>query len=100
MQITKHWSNNEKPEMTLDRLQLIATAVAPHHHKARWLSFWNSGIHTREALHFPAKGFKTKELESWLNKASFWAWVRYYCPLLIHLAFCLESSHFFYALSL
>jgi hypothetical protein len=55
---------------------LIATAVAPHHHKARWLSFWNSGTHTREALHFPAKGFKTEELESWLNKASFWAWVK------------------------
>jgi hypothetical protein len=100
MQITKHWSNNEKPEMTLDRLQLIATAVAPHHHKARWLSFWNSGTHTREALHFPAKGFKTEELESWLNKASFWAWVRYYCPSLIHLAFYFESSHSFYALSL
>jgi hypothetical protein len=41
--------------MSLDRLQLIATAV-----------------------HFPAKGFKTEELESWLNKASFWAGVRYY----------------------
>ena len=48
--------------MILDRLQLIATAVAPHHHKARWLPFWNSGTHTREALHFPAKGFKTEEL--------------------------------------
>ena len=71
----KALSNNEKPEMTLDRLQLIATAVAPHHHKARWLSFWNSGTHTREALHFLGKGFKTEELETWLNKASFWAGV-------------------------
>ena len=61
--------------MTLDRLQLIATTVAPHHHKARWLSFWNLGTHTREALHFPAKGFKMEELETWLNKASFWAGV-------------------------
>jgi hypothetical protein len=87
LQITKHWSNNEKPEMTLERLQLIATAVAPHHHKARWLSFWNSSIHTREALHFPAKGFKTNDLESWLKKASFWAGVRYFCPSLIHLAY-------------
>jgi hypothetical protein len=62
--------------MILERLQLIATPVAPHHHKARWLSFWNLGIHTHEALHFLAKGFKTDELESWLNKASFWAGVR------------------------
>ena len=66
---------NEKPEVTLDRLQLIAVALTPHHHKVRWLSFWNSSTHTREALHFPAKGFKTEELETWLNKASFWAGV-------------------------
>ena len=63
-QITKHWSNNEKPEMTLDRLQLIAIALAPHQHKVRWLSFWNAGTYTREALHFLAKGFKTEELET------------------------------------
>jgi hypothetical protein len=77
--------------MTLERLQLIATAVVPHHYKARWLSFWNSGTHTREALHFPAKGFKTDELDSWLNKASFWAGVSFYCPSLIHLAFCFAT---------
>ena len=58
--------------MILDRLQLIAIALAPHHHKVRWLSFWNLGTHTREALHFLAKEFKTKKLETWLNKASFW----------------------------
>jgi hypothetical protein len=79
--------------MSLDRLQLIATAVAPHHHKARWLSFWNLGAHTREALHFPAKGFKTEELESWLNKASFWAGVRYYCLSPIQLAFCISTLY-------
>jgi arginine exporter protein ArgO len=87
LQITKHWSKNEKPEMSLDRLQLIATAMAPHHHKARWLSFWNSGTHTGEALYFPAKGFKTEELEAWLNKASFWTGVRYYSLSLIWLSF-------------
>jgi hypothetical protein len=77
--------------MTLERLQLIATAVAPPHHKARWLSFWNSGTHIREAFQFPTKGFKTDELESWLNKTSFWAGTRYYCPSLIHLAFCFAT---------
>jgi hypothetical protein len=77
--------------MTLKRLQLIATAVAPPNHKTRWLTLWNLGIHTREALHFPAKGFKTDELESWLNKASFWAGIRYYCPSLICLVFCFTT---------
>jgi hypothetical protein len=73
LQITKHWSNTEKPEMTLERLQLIATTVAASLHKVRWLTFWNLGTHTREVLHFPAKGFTEKELEAWLNRASFWA---------------------------
>jgi hypothetical protein len=30
LQVTKHWNNNEKPEMSLKKLQLIATAcIAP-----------------------------------------------------------------------
>ena len=73
--------------MILERLQLVAITVVPHHYKVRWLSFWNSSIHTCEALQFLAKGFKTNDLECWLKKASFWAGVRYYCPSLIHLAY-------------
>jgi hypothetical protein len=80
LQITKHWSNYEKPEMTLERLQLIATAVAAPLHKVRLLSSWNSSSSTREAFHFPAKGFLDKELEPWLNKATFWAGVSDQCP--------------------
>jgi hypothetical protein len=59
--------------MMLEKLQLIATASAAPHFKVRWLEFWNSGVHSRQAVHFPAKGFTDKDLESWLNKASFWA---------------------------
>ena len=73
--------------MILKTLQLIATAMVPHHHKTRWLSFWNSGTRSCEAFHFLAKEFKTDDLESWLKKASFWAGIRYYCPSLIYLAY-------------
>jgi hypothetical protein len=66
--------------MTLERLQLIATAVAAPLHKVRWLTFWNSRTHTREALHFLTKGFTEKELEAWLNRASFWAGVKDHYP--------------------
>jgi hypothetical protein len=66
---------------------LIATTVAPPNHKARLLSFWNSSFHTHAALYFPTKGFKNEELESWLNRTSFWVWVRYHCPSPLHLAF-------------
>jgi hypothetical protein len=69
LQITKHWNNNEKPEMTLEKLQLIASTTVAPPFKVKW----NSSIHSRQAVHFPPKGFIDKDLESWLNKASFWA---------------------------
>jgi hypothetical protein len=59
--------------MTLVKLQYITTAVVSPSFKTRWLTWWNSGVHTREALHFLSKGFTDKDLEPWLNKASFWA---------------------------
>jgi hypothetical protein len=66
--------------MSLEKLQLISIAVASFPHKARWLKDWNSSHHTREAFHFPAKGFPDKDLEAWLNRAIFWAGVRDYFP--------------------
>jgi hypothetical protein len=67
--------------MMLEKLQLIATPIAAPHFKVRWLEFWNSGVHSRQAVHFPAKDFTDKDLESWLNKASFWAGVSIRIPL-------------------
>jgi hypothetical protein len=61
--------------MSLEKLQLIATACAAPHFKVRWLLFWNSGIHSRQAVHFPPKGFTDREFEPWLNRASFWVGV-------------------------
>jgi hypothetical protein len=66
--------------MSLKKLQMIATTIASSPHKVRWLRNWNSGLHTWEALHFLAKGFIDKELEAWLNRASFWAGARHLFP--------------------
>jgi hypothetical protein len=57
--------------MSLKKLQFIATASAASTHKVRWLGFWNSSFHSRQAVYFLAKGFTDRDLESWLNKASF-----------------------------
>jgi hypothetical protein len=45
-------SNNEKLEMTLEKLQHTATAISAPHFKVRWLEFWNSRVHSRQAVHF------------------------------------------------
>jgi hypothetical protein len=83
-QITRHWSMNLKPEMTLDKLQFIATAVVSSNFKVHWLTWWNSSVHTRSALHFPATPFSDKDFESWLNRAAFWAEVS---PFALHVVF-------------
>ena len=64
VQITKHWSNNEKLEMSLEKLQLIATASVAPEFKVRWLEQWNSSVYSRQAIHFPPKGFTERDLEA------------------------------------
>jgi hypothetical protein len=80
VQITKHWSSNLKPEMQLDKVQLVATAAVSSAVKVQWLQWWNSNSLWREALRFPKSGFMDKEFEVWLNKAAFWAGVRHKSP--------------------
>jgi hypothetical protein len=59
--------------MTLNKLQLIATAIISSNFKVHWLTWWNSGVHTQSALYFPVTPFSDKDFESWFNRAAFWA---------------------------
>ena len=71
--------------MTLEKLQLIATAAVEPEYKVRWLKWWNSGSFNREAIRFPKSPASEDNLKSWLNKAAFWAGVR--LSLLFYLPF-------------
>ena len=62
--------------MTLEKLQLIATAAVEPVYKVRWLKWWNSGRFNREAIRFPKSPASEDSLKPWLNKAAFWAGVR------------------------
>ena len=79
-QITRHYSahHSQKIEMTLEKLQLIATAAVEPEYKVRWLKWWNSGRFNREAIRFPKSPASEDTLKPWLNKAVFWAGVRLY----------------------
>jgi len=74
-QIESHWSSNISPEMTLEKLQLIATCNVSKEHKVKWLVWWNSSIQTREARRFPLKPMGETELKSFLAKACFYVGV-------------------------
>ncbi len=89
IQITRHYSSHhsQKIEMTLEKLQLIATAAVEPEYKVRWLKWWNSGSFNREAIRFPKSPASEDNLKIWLNKAAFWAGVH---PSVFSLTF-----HFF-----
>lgn len=61
--------------MTLEKLQMIATAAVEPEYKVRWLKWWNSGNFNREAIRFPKSPASEDHLKSFLNKAAFWAGV-------------------------
>jgi hypothetical protein len=60
-----------KPEMTLDKVQLVPIVVVSPQFKCKWLTWWNSSVLTREALHFPPTSVSDRDFEAWLNRASF-----------------------------
>jgi hypothetical protein len=74
--------------MTLEKLQLIATAAVEPEYKVRWLKWWNSGSFNREAIRFPKTPAIEDTLKPWLNKTTFWA------GYVINILFCLSTLHF------
>jgi len=53
LKIEKHWMSNNVPEMTLEKLQMIATCNTLSQQKINLLKWWNSPMPFREARKFP-----------------------------------------------
>ena len=66
---------NSTPELTLEKLQLIATSNVAPVHKVKWIKFFNSSVATREAVRFPPKPMNEEKLGIFLVKACWWAGV-------------------------
>ena len=77
-QIWNHFNVYQtKPEMTLEKLQLLATAKVPGKYKERWLRWWNMSKESRVTYNFPKSPCSTDSLRPWVEIASFWAGVRF-----------------------
>lgn len=72
VQIDRHFSEVSPSEMTIEKLQKIATANCDPKHKERWLRWWNSSEDARRSYRFPMKNFNA-DLDPWVVKAQFWA---------------------------
>jgi hypothetical protein len=78
-QIDRHFSTFLVPDMTIEKLQKVATTHVDAHFKAKWLRWWNSPAEVKDKNRFPSSlPIREKVLENWLNKASFWAQVHIY----------------------
>ena len=76
VQVTKHYNNVLKPEMTQERLHVLSTAVVDAETKVSWLKLWNTSKINRESSNFPTgKTLSDRNLLVWLHKATFWAQV-------------------------
>jgi hypothetical protein len=73
--VERHWSSNEVPEMTLEKLQMVATCNTIADHKVKFLKWWNSSLPSREARKFPPKPVSETHLGPFLNKCVWYAGV-------------------------
>ena len=77
-QINRHFSITTTPDLTIEKLQKVATLQVDAKYKAKWLHWWNSSTNVRLGNKFPSElPLKSATLEPWLNKASFWAQVQH-----------------------
>lgn len=81
-------------ELTLEKLQLIATAKASPSSKIKWLQFFNASPATREARRLPPKLINEERLTIFLAKACWWAGVSFmHSTLLLNIKFFLVDAH-------
>lgn len=76
LQVNRHFDVYQmKPEMTLEKLQLIATAKVGATFKGRWCRWWNLSKGSRQEYNFPASPASDIVLRGWIDKAAFFAGV-------------------------
>ena len=63
---------NLTPEMTIEKLQLLATSALPSDEKERILVLWNKSKQVRVALQFPIASFSDSVFTMYLHKYVFW----------------------------
>ena len=76
--------------MTLEKLQLIATARMSPTFKGRWCRWWNLSKDSRQEYNFPASPASDLVLCGWIDKATLFARVFsiFHFEMIAFLIFC------------
>jgi hypothetical protein len=76
LQIDRHYSTFLVSDMSIEKLQKVATTHVDASIKARWLWWWNSPSDVKTINKFPiAIPLREKVLDDWFHRASIWAHV-------------------------
>ena len=76
LQNDRHFSTFLVMNMTIEKLQKVATTHVDASFKARWLQWWKSPADVKTKIKFSsALLLRKKVLNDWLHIASFWAQV-------------------------
>jgi hypothetical protein len=59
--------------MSLEKLQMVATAAIESKYKVRWFKLWNSSKSIRNDLRFPKYLAGEDTLKKWMDRAALWA---------------------------
>jgi hypothetical protein len=60
-----------KPEMFIEKLQMLACTQVSNEHKVSWLKLWNQFGVLEEVVKFPKQGFSDGTFDKCLHKATF-----------------------------
>jgi hypothetical protein len=75
-QVKFHYEiHDESPEMTQEKLWMLATSAMDSSMKIKWLERWYKPRALYEALKFPKPKFNDIDFPKWLHKATWWAQV-------------------------
>jgi hypothetical protein len=73
LQIDRHFSSFLVSDMTIEKLQKVATTHGDAFFKTKWLRWWNSPSEVKFKNQIPSVfSLREKILDDWFNKASFW----------------------------
>jgi hypothetical protein len=76
-EVKVHYEKFDEPEMLQEKLYMLATSAMPPKMMVKWLQRWNSSSAIRDAHRFPKASFADSKFPDWLNRATWWAQVRY-----------------------
>jgi len=63
-------THDDSPEMTQEKLWMLATSAMDISMKIKWLEKWNKSLFLHEALKFPKPKFSDIDFLEWLHKAT------------------------------